>query len=58
MSDCTLQLHAAGAWHDVASVRLRGPDNAGWKCKSYTGYPVDWAFAHSREDAQELAALA
>ncbi|WP_315123315.1 HipA domain-containing protein [Comamonas antarctica] len=57
MSHCTLQLHASGAWHDVASVRLLGPENAGWRSPSYTGYAVDWAFEHSREnDAHALCA--
>ncbi len=41
---CTLQLHAAGAWHDVASVSLRGAEEDGWKGKTYSGYAVDWAF--------------
>lgn len=57
MSHCTLQLHASGAWHDVASVRLLGPENAGWRSPSYTGYSVDWAFEHSQEnDAHALCA--
>ena len=57
MNHCTLQLHASGAWHDVASVRLLGPENAGWRSPSYTGYSVDWAFEHSREnDAHALCA--
>lgn len=44
---CTLQLHAHGAWHDVASVRLHGAPNEGWKAKTYSGYAVDWAFQHA-----------
>jgi len=46
---CTLQLHAAGAWHDVASVGLLGPQEDGWKAKTYSGYAVDWAFEHAGE---------
>lgn len=57
MSDCTLQLHAYGAWHDVASVRLHGGENEGWKAKSYAGYAVDWAFEHiGKNDAHALCA--
>lgn len=57
MSHCTLQLHAHGAWHDVASVRLHGADNDGWKAKSYAGYAVDWAFEHiGANDAHALCA--
>jgi len=32
--------------HDVASVRLHGAENEGWKANSYCGYAVDWAFDH------------
>lgn len=45
-SPCTLQLHAAGAWCDVASVSLLGAEEEGWKAKTYTGFTVDWAFAY------------
>lgn len=57
MSHCTLQLYARGVWHDVASVRLHGADNEGWKAKSYAGYAVDWAFEHiGANDAHALCA--
>lgn len=58
MSDtCTLQLHAGGAWRDVASVSLLGPAADGWKAKTYSGYAVDWAFAHAGTgDAHALCA--
>lgn len=58
MSDiCTIQLHAQGAWHDVASVRLLGPAAHGWRAKSFSGYAVDWAFQHARaRDAHALCA--
>ncbi len=57
MEFCTLQLHANGAWHDVASVRLHGQAGAGWKAKSYSGYTVEWAFAHAGStDAHALCA--
>lgn len=57
MSHCTLQLHAHGVWHDVASVRLHGADNDGWKAMSYAGYSVDWAFEHiGANDAHALCA--
>lgn len=42
-SVCTLQLHALDAWHDVASVRLFGAEEEGWKARTYAGYTVDWA---------------
>jgi serine/threonine-protein kinase HipA len=41
---CIVQLHAAGAWHDVASVSLLGAEQDGWKAKTYSGYAVEWAF--------------
>lgn len=54
---CTLQLHAHGAWHDVASVRLHGPENEGWRASTYSGYAVEWAFQHAGAvDAHALCA--
>jgi serine/threonine-protein kinase HipA len=43
---CILQLHAAGTWHEVASVSLLGGEEEGWKSTTYSGYAVDWAFQH------------
>lgn len=52
---CTLQLHASGAWQDVANVSLFGPEADGWRASTYSGYGVDWAFAHpGARDAQAL----
>lgn len=43
--------------HDVASVRLHGAENEGWKANSYCGYAVDWAFDHmGATDANALCA--
>lgn len=54
---CTVQLHAHGAWHDVASVRLHSPENEGWKARTYSGYAVEWAFEHgAATDAHALCA--
>jgi serine/threonine-protein kinase HipA len=54
---CTLQLHAHGTWHDVASVSLHGPENEGWKTKTYAGYAVEWAFEHTgATDAHAMCA--
>ena len=54
---CTLQLHQQGQWHDVASVSLHGPEQDGWKARSYSGYAVEWAFAHAcATDAHALCA--
>ena len=54
---CTLQLHTHGTWHDVASVRLHGKENEGWKARTYSGYAVEWAFAHAgATDAHALCA--
>ena len=54
---CTIQLHAHGAWHDVASVGLHGPEREGWKTKTYSGYAVEWAFEHAAAvDAHALCA--
>jgi serine/threonine-protein kinase HipA len=47
MEICTLQLYAQGTWHDVASVRLSGDEAEGWKAKTYSGYALEWAFAHA-----------
>lgn len=43
---CTLQLHAAGDWHDVASVSLQGDQREGWQARTYSGYTIDWALEH------------
>ena len=54
---CTLQLHAHGAWNDVASVRLHGKVNDGWKARTYSGYAVEWAVQHAgATDAHALCA--
>ncbi len=56
-SSCTIQLHAQGAWHDVASVALHGPEERGWRCTTYAGYAVEWAFRHAgASDAHALCA--
>ena len=59
ISTCTLQLHADGAWHDVASVSLIGAggraESAGYQAKTLSGYGVEWAFAHAgARDARAL----
>ena len=52
---CTIQLHAYGVWHDVGSVRLFGPENHGWRARTYSGYGVEWAFEHAgARDARAL----
>lgn len=54
---CTIQLHARDAWHDVASVRLHGPQNRGWRARTYSGYAVEWAFEHlGANDAHAVCA--
>lgn len=54
---CTLQLHRDGAWHDVATVGLLGPLDAGWRAKTYSGYGLEWAFrATGARDAHALSA--
>ncbi len=53
---CTIQLHADGTWHDVASVSLFGDVREGWRARSYTGYDVAWAFEHANaRDAHALS---
>jgi serine/threonine-protein kinase HipA len=38
-------------------VRLHGPESAGWKTKTYSGYTVEWAFQHiGANDAHALCA--
>lgn len=54
---CTLQLHAAGIWHEVANVSLHSAANEGWKAKTYSGYATEWAFEHAgATDAHALCA--
>jgi serine/threonine-protein kinase HipA len=54
---CTLELYAAGAWHAAASVSLLGSEADGWKAKTYSGYAVEWAFAHAgATDAHAMCA--
>lgn len=54
---CTLQLYDQSAWHDVASVCLSGNEADGWKAKTYSGYALEWAFAHAgATDAHALCA--
>jgi serine/threonine-protein kinase HipA len=54
---CTIQLHADGAWHDVASVSLLGPESEGWRARTYAGYAVAWAVEHAgARDAHALCA--
>lgn len=58
MSDtCTLQLHAHGAWHDVASVSLLGAREEGCKASTYAGYSVDWVHEHSGATDAHAACL-
>lgn len=54
---CTIQLHAAGRWQDVASVTLLGPAQTGWRARSYSAYDTGWAIAHAgARDAHALGA--
>lgn len=55
MAHCTVQLHSAGAWHDVATVRRFGEENRGWQARTHTGYDLQWAAAHL--DARDAHAL-
>lgn len=55
MESCTVQLHAAGAWHDVATVRRFGAEKEGWQARTHTGYDLQWAIAHL--DARDAHAL-
>ena len=55
-ASCTLQLFANGAWCDVGSVSLMGPEAQGWRSKTYTGYSVEWAIEHGgARDAHAFA---
>jgi serine/threonine-protein kinase HipA len=52
---CTIQLYSDRVWHDVGSVRLLGAESTGWRAKTYCGYGVEWALAHSgARDAHAL----
>ena len=55
-ASCTLQLFANGAWCDVGSVSLLGPEAQGGRSKTYTGYSVEWAIEHGgARDAHAFA---
>ena len=55
-TQCTLQLHADNAWHDVGSVSLFGSEQEGWKARTYAGYAADWAIEHTAvRDAHAFA---
>jgi serine/threonine-protein kinase HipA len=55
MTFCTVQLHVADAWHDVATVRRVGAEKEGWKARTHTGYDLNWALARfSARDAYAL----
>ena len=53
--NCTLQLHSAGLWHDVASVSLFGAQAEGWKARTFSGYGVEWTSEH--DGARDAKAL-
>ncbi len=54
---CTIQLFLDQQWHDVAEVRLHADAGHGWKTRTYSGYALDWAFAHTHaRDAHALCA--
>jgi serine/threonine-protein kinase HipA len=58
-ADCTLQLHCAGTWHDVATVGVVGPADAeGWRARTYSGYGVEWAFEHAGDRDAHAACAA
>lgn len=44
---CTVELFYQGRWYDVASVGLLGKKESGWRCKTYSGYGVEWALNHT-----------
>lgn len=53
---CTVQLHASGAWHDVASISLLGRSEQGWRAQALSGYDVGWAVEHGgARDAYALS---
>lgn len=55
MNECTIQLFAAGAWHDVANTALLGEAKSGWRTPTYTGYAVEWVLEHAgKRDAWAL----
>jgi serine/threonine-protein kinase HipA len=52
----TLQLHAGGAWHDVATCEVLRDLDRGWQAPTYTGYGAQWALEHfGRTDAFALS---
>lgn len=54
---CTIQLHTAGQWQDVANVTLLGSTQDGWRASSYSAYDTAWALEHTpARDAHALAA--
>ena len=56
MTACTLQLHAQGQWHDVATVALWGEEAEGWRAKAFSGYAVDWSVSQfGKRDAHAIS---
>lgn len=54
--NCTIQLFCDDSWHDVATVALIGPEQDGWRAKTYSGYAVEWAVNHGHaRDAHALS---
>lgn len=54
--ECTLQLHADGQWHDVATVAVWGQEGEGWRARTYAGYAVDWSVDQfGRRDAHAVS---
>lgn len=54
---CTIQLHTAGQWQDVANVTLLGSAQDGWRASSYSAYDTAWALEYATaRDAHALAA--
>ena len=44
---CTIQLFNDNHWHEVATVLLCGPEDAGCLSETLTGYTTDWTVAHA-----------
>ncbi|RQU23842.1 type II toxin-antitoxin system HipA family toxin [Burkholderia cenocepacia] len=55
-NSCTIQLHAAGHWHDIGSVTLFGEPDEGWRARAYSGYGVEWIVRHqAARDAHAMS---
>jgi serine/threonine-protein kinase HipA len=56
-TNCTIQLFADRAWHDVATCDVPGELARGWEARTVTGYETGWVLGHQgQRGARALSA--